>query len=205
MRKILFTITLLVMSSLLFSAWSQNYYSTEGRMNADTLKKHDLPKGYIGLGTGINCFTGMLGLRADLRAANKFIVGFGVGVGGWGSKISAAISFVPKDPKGMSYGLGFSHCSGLKDFETTLETTPDGKKNVKMDLNACNNVNAILGYHFPVAKKSQFVLEFGYSFPMEIDNYKILDNSVLTSNGKAVMSLMEPGGLILGISFLLGL
>jgi len=78
-----------------------------------------LPIFSIGLGTGFNNFSGVLGISANLRIFKNYILCCGIGIGDWNIKSSVGLKIQSSN---WLFGLGFSYCSGgyLYDNETTI-------------------------------------------------------------------------------------
>ena len=195
---------------------SQDFYNKEA--SKEVQKKEKLqaknPKAdsslsvlYIGTSTGINNYSGMIGIGANIRLQNTFFLRLGAGAGGWGSKLTAGIKYDQKTKSCWGYALTLSRCSGLKSFETDLDVYQFGivqKKKVQLDLLAVHTANISAIYNWYFRKNKLFYLEAGYSFPLNSNTYKVNDGSVLTETSKQAMQFLEPGGICLAIGFLFG-
>lgn len=155
---------------------------------------------YIGIGTGIESFSGLIGVTADFKAKENLFVRFGAGVGGWGGKLSVGIRGEKKAGNSIGYGAYFSYASGLSSFTTNLETTT-GNKDVKMKLLPAMTITPEFCYKWLFGKGHKFFISAGYSVPLQSNRYEILDGSQLSDNGKAVMKIVTPGGVSLGLGF----
>jgi hypothetical protein len=164
------------------------------------------PKLYLGFGTGINFSTGLLGVNVDIPVVEGFSLSTGAGISSWGYKVygEARYAFKPCN-RGWAVGTGLTLNTGLEDFQAEMPTT-FGTRLVTMDLNPKTNL-FICGYHFwNMGKRNhRFYLQFGYSIPLSNNDYTIKSGDVLTSDGAAVMDVLSPGGLILGIGFSFGI
>ena len=49
------------------------------------------PGFYLGLGTGLESFSGVIGVTGDLRVTKNFFLRAGAGIGSWGGKLSVGI------------------------------------------------------------------------------------------------------------------
>ena len=59
-----------------------------------------------------------------------------------------------------------------------------------------------LYHYFNVGKKgNRFYLQAGYSVPLSSKSYEIKSGHTLTDDGEAVMKVLRPGGLSLGLGF----
>lgn len=189
MKKILFII-LISISVLRLYAQSGN----------DTL-----PKFYLGLGTGINSYTGLLGLSGNLRIHDRIFIQGGLGLGSWGSKITIGIRYDMTYGSGWCYGIGISSCSGLKDFKNNMELQSGLKKDVTMNLYRANTLNLKATRNWTFHRRNTFYLDLGYAIPLQASPWEVTDGSLISNNSRAAMNLISPGGLILGLGITFGL
>lgn len=178
------------------------------RMNAQSdgnTKSDSLPVVYLGIGTGINNYTGLIGLSVNLRAYDKIFIQGGIGIGSWGTKMTIGLRYDLSYKKGWSFGVGISTCSGLTDFKTNLELQNGTSKDVILDLNRANTLNLKATYNFRLGKNNNFYLEFGYAAPLETSPWTVKDGSVLSSTSMSVMEMVAPGGILIGLGFTFGL
>ncbi|HEY4785106.1 MAG TPA: hypothetical protein VIH57_03615 [Bacteroidales bacterium] len=183
-------------------------FATSFSINAQSTndnKSDSLPSFYLGLGTGINSYTGLLGISGNLRVYHKLFIQGGLGVGSWGSKMTIGLRYDMSYQKGWSYGIGFSSCSGLTDFKTNMELTSGIKKEVTMDLLRAYTLNLKATRNWKLGKNNTFYLEFGYAIPLQSSPWRIKDGSELSSTSIAVMNTISPGGLLIGLGFTFGL
>lgn len=155
---------------------------------------------YLGVQSGLESFTGLIGLTADYRIRNNFFIHAGAGIGSWGGKISAGIRNERSEQKGIGYGVYVSRAGGLKNFVTQLETT-SGTKDVKLDLYAGYTINPTISYKWIMNKGNRFFLEGGYAVPLQNNPWKVKDGSTLSDTSKLVLKMLSPGGLSLGLGF----
>ena len=155
---------------------------------------------YFGVQSGIESFTGLIGITADYRVKNNFYIRAGAGIGSWGGKVSAGIRNEKSSGKGLGYGLSLSYASGLKNFTTQLETTT-GKKDVKLDLLPGYTLVPTISYKWVTARRNRFFLEGGYAVPLQNNPWTIKDGSVLSETGKSTLKILSPGGFSLGLGF----
>lgn len=204
MRHLLFI--LLFFSSL--CVFSQDYYNKD---SSKTIAEESESGSnvYLGITSGLNNDGGMLGLGGKVRIRNTFFLRGAAGIGGWGTKFTIGAKYERKYTKCWGYSLSYSRSSGLKDFATELETVtasgPPVKKEVKLDLLPASTINLAASYNWYFRRNKLFYLEFGYALPLEIDPYKIRDGSELTAESKISMRLVQPGGMLFGLGFMLGL
>lgn len=194
---------LLVLITLL----SVHIVAAQGR-RAPQREAGECPTVYLGLGSGINYSTGLIGLNIEVPVFKGLSIGGGAGLSSWGTKFFGELrySFSPCN-RGWALGTGVTYNTGLEDFATDLPTTR-GTRSVTMDLNP--KLNAFLcGYRIWTVGKSarnRFHLQLGYSMPLSNDDYTILSPGVvLADEGVAAMDLVSPGGLVFGIGFSFGI
>ncbi len=188
--------------------FTNNLFAQTDNMYAQTQEQERIQpppsKVYLGISTGINNFNGMFGANAEFNLAPKASLIAGVGIGGWGSKLSGGFRGYKHFPKGFVYSASFSTHSGIQGYEMDLETT-SGTQTVEMDLHRFNTLNFTLGGAWPLGKSNiRFHFEGGYSLPITVDAYDIVTPGVtLSEDSEAILEMMSPGGIILslGISF----
>lgn len=167
-----------------------------------------LPKVYLGIGTGVNSFTGMLGIGMDIKCVDRLFLRIGAGIGSWGYKVSGGIKHERKNKKGWIFSAFYTFNSGLKNFKYPLETI-SGKdliiKEVTIDLKQATTISLSTGYNWYFKKKNKFYLEFGYSVPFEAEPYNVTDGSKLTDKSKNTLKLTQPGGIVFGLGVMFGL
>ncbi len=165
---------------------------------------YTLPKFYLGFQSGLESFTGLIGITADFRIKDNFFIRAGAGLGTWGSKMSFGLRYEKRYEKSIGYGVYIARASGLKDFTTQMETT-SGTKDVKLDLYAGYTINPTISYKWLIKKGHRFFIEGGYAVPLQNSPWKVTDGSVLTATSNAALRILSPGGLSLGIGFQMAL
>lgn len=187
-------------SSILFS---QAYVKPE-----DEGKEIDyIPGGFIGTGTGINNFNGILGITAEALIFHNFTLGGAAGLGLWGYKFSIAGRYYLNYPKKVYFGLGYSSSNGQEGIVMELETiSPGGTSNVKMNLNRAATLNLISGIQWRFGKRFRMGLEYGYAFPLQEQAWEVVsENVVLDETSEQVLDFLTPGGLIIGFGISFGI
>lgn len=164
-----------------------------------------LPSIYLGVGTGIYTYTGLLGAMMEIPFTPR-ISGFAAaGLGGWGYKAGCGVQFyTSRDQFGSAFGIGYSNAFGLMNFETELELANGNTQEVVLDLYNAGTVNLTYNYNFKLGSRSKFVLGTGYAIAVTDSPYKLNSptNIGLSSTSEQVMQMMQPGGLIVSLSFL---
>jgi hypothetical protein len=161
---------------------------------------------YLGLGTGINSYTGLFGLRLEVPITDRFHIFGSAGLGSWGYKVGAGISYnLRKSLYGPALSIGYSSATGLADFETSLETTTDKMEIVTLDLKKVGNMLIMYSYQWKVGKANKISLGAGYAASLTTDTYEVTSNHTLSSTSRQMMQIMAPGGLVVSFAFVFGL
>jgi hypothetical protein len=105
MKKVLLLLAILAVS-LQLNAQSGNYYEEE------EFSTNDLPVLYLGIGTGTNSYTGLLGGSINYRVQNKLFIQAGLGLSTWGYRSSIGLRYDRGYDKGFTFGLGVANSSG---------------------------------------------------------------------------------------------
>ena len=153
---------------------------------------------YLGIGTGIESFSGLIGVTADIKAAEKLFVRLGAGVGGWGGKLSAGIRGEKSTGNSIGYGAFFSYASGLSSFTTNLETTT-GNRDVNLKLSPAMVFTPEFSYKWVFGNGHKFFIAAGYGVLLQKDRWKVLDGSILTDTSKKTLNILTPGGVSVGL------
>jgi hypothetical protein len=193
--KYLFLKVLLMIFSASVIA-QQPYSSTE---------EVETPSHFWGLGLMFN--EGGLGGALEIPLAQKVYLAGNAGLGSWGYKIGAGITFYPEGvPYKSGYGLGFSHATGLAGFETELFVEPnEQEQDVTLDLLPANTINLMYSYNIRLRTTNKFVLYAGYALPITSKAFKVkTDGITLSSTSEQMLQILQPGGLILGFRFMFG-
>jgi hypothetical protein len=160
---------------------------------------------YLTVGTGLNCYHGLIGVGVDTRLTDQLGFRATAGLGGWGGKIGGGLIYRKNGPEGFGILVGYSSASGLKDFKTELETG-SGKQEVTLDLLRCGTINISGNRGWRVGNRNIFNLEFGYAFSVAPEKYYVIKSGqTLNSTSETVLKLLQPGGLLLSASFMFGI
>lgn len=161
---------------------------------------------YIGPGTGANAYTGIIGAVVEIPI-NQRISGFGgVGLGSWGYKAGFGVkAYLNKGQFGSSFSLGYTNAFGLSDLEIEMELADGSSTDVTMDLYNAGSINFTYDYNFHLGKRSKFVLGLGYALPVATAPYTVTHprNVELSRTSKQAMHVIQPGGLVLSLTFLI--
>ena len=172
------------------------------------------PNGFIGFGMGVNDYG--LGLGAEISLNNNlWVYGMG-GYSTWGYRLTGGLTYYPgRNGYSSSFSLGYSYASGEKDFVTELDVentysyySEPEEQEVTLDLNPINTINLIYSYNVRVGRNSKFVFSTGYAISLTDNIYKnktkYFWGKDLTDGSKDFIKFMAPGGIIIGIKYMIG-
>jgi hypothetical protein len=197
MKKALTLLALIATTT--FSVFAQSKSKTQTTTTSSTEK----PRSYLGLSTGINNIAGFAGLTFEAPFSENASGKLGLGIGSWGVKIGLAAKYYKQYASSWSFGAGYSTASGAGAVELQLSraATPKTNEAVKVDLNRAHMVDLVAGKAW--GKSVKFSLELGYSVRVGGATYATVDkNFVLSDDSKAVLNVIRPGGLIVGMGLL---
>jgi hypothetical protein len=197
MKKTLLVILLL--SSALFVS-AQDKLTYENYMK----RPDELPKFSIGVGTGINNFTALIGPSVNFRVVKLLSLQGGLGLGGWGYKVSGGLILNTSYKGGLYFGAGYSYSPGENNLQMSLPLQSGTTQTVHLDYLAAGTINLKAGYSFRMGKVNTFYLECGYAIPMQATAWKVTDGSALASAATETLNILQPGGIILGLGFTFG-
>jgi len=161
---------------------------------------------YLGLGTGINSYTGLFGARLEVPLTDRLHIFGSAGLGSWGYKVGAGMSYNLRNSLyGPAMSIGYASASGLADFETSLETTTSKSETVTLDLKQVGNILIMYSYQWKIGKSNKISLGTGYAAKLTTVSYEVKSNHTLSSTSRQAMEIMAPGGLVVSFAFLFGL
>ncbi len=163
------------------------------------------PDLYLGVGTGLNSYTGVLGISGNIRIVKKHFMQAGFGLGSWGYKYTVGLRHDLTYGRGWSFGAGVSHCTGLKSVELEMEQYSGDTKPVKVNLKSANTLNLKATHNWMIGKKNTFYVDLGYAVPLQQSPWEITDGSRISENARKALDLITPGGVILGLGLTFGL
>jgi hypothetical protein len=168
-----------------------------------------IPAAYLGLGAGINNYSGLIGIGLEMPIFPPFTIFGQAGIGTWGTKVGGGLRYYQHpDLYGSAWALGYSRASGLTDFVVELEIeNPKMNTNVLLDLEKVGTLNFDYSYNLKIGRKSKFSFHVGYAFALNNgDNYVLKTSGVqLSSTSKQTLKIMQPGGLLLGLALMFGM
>ena len=177
--------------------------------NAQIETSKNIPAFYLGAGTGINSNCGAVGFKLGIRLNNKMILDAGVGVGTWGSKTSLGLVFNAINKNAWCPTLSISRANGRENAEVKVEVTDQfnstSKKNINLNLNPATCFNIGLQRQWIRKSGNRMVLDLGFSILVDGGSHEVLDyTNRITDDGKKMLNIFRPGGLIVGFSYNFG-
>jgi hypothetical protein len=173
------------------------------RFSKDANKPKPLANIYLGLGTGINNYSGLFGLEAEIPVLPKLSILGTVGVGGWGYKAGVGVQYYLTRPQfGGAFSAGFSNAFGATGIDLELESG-DSKT---MTLFNAGTINIAYAYHFHLGQRSKFVLGAGWAIPTVNSPWEVISppGSELNPDEVQLLEILQPGGLLLSMKLLFG-
>lgn len=206
MKKIYLSV--LVLFTISFNAFSQEFASGPYYKN----ESQAASKFFLGFGSGINNYLGLIGPSAECQVASKFTLFGGAGLGSWGNKVSFGGRFYKNYPSNWAFGVGMSHSSGLEKLEVSMPSQyivgASSNVTVPVKLKSANtlNISATRYWLMGSRRRNRFNLEIGYAAMVAAKQFELLDKRYqLTGQGIDFMNTLQPGGLNLGLGFSFGL
>ncbi len=193
MKKILLTLSILIVS-LELKAQTDEYYDPENR-----------PKFYLGIGTGINTYTGLAGISADYNINKKLFVQGGLGLSTWGWRSSIGLRFDRAYRNGFTFGINYINSSGIDDIPIELETSNGDTREISMRLENAGAISFKAGYNWWIGERVIFNLNAGYAVALSNAPWTVKDGSSLSATSQQVLNLIAPGGIVFGLGFSFGI
>ncbi len=195
MKKILLVSLAIIIN---FAANAQNY-------EEDEYYEEELPRVYLGLGVGLNSYTGILGLSANFRITELLYIQGGLGISAWGGRGSIGLRYDLKKDKGFIFGVMYTSSSGIADVDLDFTDASGNTDSHNMTLFSAQTLNLKSGYKWSIGQKYAFRIDFGYALALKDRPWQTNDGSRLSASSQQLMGILEPGGIIFGIGFDLGL
>jgi hypothetical protein len=218
MKNKLFILICVFMCSHVAYAQYESPYKNE----SSSVSSSERPNFYLGIGTGLNYKTGVLGLSLAYRIAPKSLVELNMGIGGYGSKIGLGGVFNVVEKGAWCPSLSFSRASGGSEVPLTVEVEEIGSNNAastetKINLSPMFTLTPGVQRQFISRKGNRFVLEFGFAIPLntatqefsesfaEVNGVQVPTSFLkFSSTQKTVFKILDPAGLSLGLCYYFG-
>jgi hypothetical protein len=161
---------------------------------------------YIGISTGLNNMSGLLGIDIDYVLSNNTTAGAHIGLGTWGVKMGAGAKYYRREcHTGWAYGMGMSYAGGNRNQIIELETTT-GRKNVSLNLLPQAGVQLEILRFFPIGNKGhRFWAELGWNQRFTRKVYAVLDGQTLSLRANRTINFLCPGGLVMAGGYSMGI
>lgn len=157
---------------------------------------------FIGGGLVVND----LGLGAAIEfSINDQFYAFGkLGLGGWGYKLGGGIIYYPRStPFGPGLSVGYSYATGFEGLESNMEMDNGQFEDVILNLHGTGSFNFIYSYAWKLGQKAKFAINAGYAASLKKNPYELVDSANdLSPTSKQVMTILQPGGLIIGVNIM---
>lgn len=165
------------------------------------------PKSFVGIGHGINAYSGLIGIGLEFPVDDHFSMFFAGGLGSWGYKAGGGTGiYLIKPNNGPSFSFGYAYASGIKNYMIEIETHMGELEVVTMNLHPVGNIQLMFHYNIPVGRSGKIAIGSGYSVKLKKENvYEIKSLHKLSDNGKELMKILQPGGLIMSFMFYFGI
>jgi hypothetical protein len=193
MKKALLILSIVILSLELKAQEEGSYY-----------EPGDRPSFYIGLGTGINAYTGLAGISANYIINDKTLFAQGgLGLSAWGIRTSIGIRYDQSYRHGFCFGANLSRSSGIDDIDMTFDSGSGTPNQVNMRLESVTTFDLKAGYNWWFGKYNTLNISLGYAVPLKNQPWVVKDGSTLAPFEQAVLQLMSPGGIIIetGLTF----
>ncbi|MFN3555101.1 MAG: hypothetical protein ACK4VN_03955 [Bacteroidales bacterium] len=199
MRKPIFFLTLVLL--LGFGSIAQEATLPLPEVEENTFHP---PTTFISLNSGINGFTGLFGAAVEVGATPQFALVGGVGLSGWGGRLSLGAKLYNPEryPFGSALFANYSRSTGGSDLAFNVDL--DGKKyDMVLDLKPVNSFQLGWEYFFRLTANSRINLQLGYTLRMAGSTSELYTITKGQNDEdqtfKDFMSVYAPGGLTLGL------
>ncbi|OGV49440.1 MAG: hypothetical protein A2017_00020 [Lentisphaerae bacterium GWF2_44_16] len=162
---------------------------------------------YLGPGMGIDSPTGIIGLSVEAPIVKKFSAFGGAGIGFWGLKLAAGFNYYFKEaPLGSSVGVSYSFSTGDKNLELLMPVEPLSENEmITVNLLPAGSISLFYSHSWTLGKKGKFTLFTGYAVSLNKSPWEVVSNHTLDDISVMTLDLLKPGGIMLGMQFMLGI
>ncbi len=163
---------------------------------------------YVGFGTGLNNYTGLIGGLIEVPLNENLVVQGAIGLGTWGYKFGGSVGFyIDGVQQGGEFSLGYTIATGSKEpIETKMELSNKSEQDVLILYKPAGTVNLAYNYNIKMGRANKFVISVGYAFGVSPKAWELKSTGVkLSSTSESVVNAMQPSGLLFGLHLLFGL
>ena len=207
MKNIFFLFSFCFLASQAVGQGQGGFDSTSGRVSY-TKKKQRPPFALIGVSSGINNPSGMLGVDFEFPIKKYLVLGTGLGFSSWGNKSHFDCKyFIKRRQLGWAVTAGLAFNSGVYNFRARLHTVNNTRQEVTFNMNPVGTFYLGVARYFRCGKgPNRFFTTAGWNVPFSPPNYQIVYNGPgLADQSSRYIRFREPGGLMLGLGMLWGL
>ncbi|MEM6643966.1 MAG: hypothetical protein AAF616_13380, partial [Bacteroidota bacterium] len=166
-----------------YAAFAQNF-----NKDYSALIQQQSPDFCLAFSTGLDNYSGLIGIGALIPISEKLQIRAGAGIGSWGAKLSAGLKFQELTESGFGFGIGYSHCTGLEDVELTLSDSNGNNEVINMTLNKAGSVNLTVNKNWVFKRGNIFYIESGYAIGTGGNpDFIVNDGTVLSDEAELVM------------------
>ncbi|MBK6263691.1 hypothetical protein JKA74_01485 [Marivirga sp. S37H4] len=163
------------------------------------------PQFYLGIGTGINTYTGLAGISANYILDKRLFLQGGLGLSTWGIRTSIGLRYDRSYRHGVTYGVNLTRSSGIDDIDVEFDSGNGSPNTVNMRLESVSTLNFKVGYNWWFGKYNTFNLTLGYALALKDQPWEVKDGSTLSQIDQQVLQILSPGGIILGMGLSFGI
>ncbi|MES2629888.1 MAG: hypothetical protein V4616_13060 [Bacteroidota bacterium] len=160
---------------------------------------------FLGVGSGINAATGFFGARVDVKIAERFTLGAGIGSGTWGTKVSLTATYVPASRWCPVVSIG--RADGIKDLHLSTNNN-SAIANVTINGNAVNYISLGVERQWYTRRGNILRLDLGYAVRASSGALFTQVNDPLNPPTaeqqravKASMNAIAPSGIVLSFCY----
>jgi hypothetical protein len=190
---------LLILSFITFSLGLVAQVQEEGTY----YEPDERPQFYIGVGSGINTYTGLAGISLNYILNKTLFAQGGLGLSIWGVRTSLGLRYDQSYRHGFTYGINLVRSSGIEDIDMTFDSGSGPANEVNMRLESISTFNVKAGYNWWFGKHNTLNISIGYALALKNQPWTVKDGSNLSAVEQQALQLISPGGLILegGLTF----
>jgi hypothetical protein len=207
MKNIAFILLIVIVGSHA-RAQQDNFPKKESHGKTKYKKYTRRPVFFIGLSTGLNNNTGLIGVSGEIPVASHFSVEGGAGISSWGTKLTASCKYYLGDNfNGWAFGAGMTYNTGLSNFHDNLETIYGTTETVTLNLHVQANVFAAAYKYWRLGKgANRIYIELGYSVPVTSGpKFDQTSGDPISGSSTNVINFIAPHGLVAGFGFSFGI
>lgn len=155
---------------------------------------------YLGISTGLENPTGIIGVHAEAPITSKISIGSGVGMGIWGTKVALDGKYYFTDyTSGWALGAGLNYSTGTGNYEKRQLINTD--KTIEVKLLPVTTAYGSVYKYWRLGRNHKFYLQSGYALRLNKKSYNVKETYTLTNDDKIQMKSLAPGGFMFALGF----